>query len=226
MQCTGRCTGFTGAGSTEQDLVRRYIRITLAPACRTHRTCQNNKRDRASASSNKQLGGPVDPTLSADQIIRAIKSAGIRFIVALPDRTTSEHLLKPMLKDPDFQVVQVCKEDEGVSICCGLYAAGHRSLLLMQHTGLLDSVNNMRGSAVEGKNPVCMMVGLLQMEPGLKPTQSKRYGLRIVEPVLDAMQIEHHLMQTDDDIEAIGPAIEKSYATETPVVLLVGTEPK
>ena len=58
--------------------------------------------------------------LRAADLITAIKSAGIRFIVALPDRTTSEHLLKPMLTDPELRVVQVCKEDEGVSICSGL----------------------------------------------------------------------------------------------------------
>jgi sulfopyruvate decarboxylase TPP-binding subunit len=168
----------------------------------------------------------VEPALSAVQIIREIKRAGIRFIVALPDRTTSEHLLKPMLKDPEFQVVQVCKEDEGISVCCGLHSTGHRALLLIQHTGLLDSINALRGSGMEGRNPVCLMVGLLQMEPGLKPAQSKRYGLRIVEPVLDAMQIEHHLLQTSDDIGGLVPAIENAYSKQLPVVFLIGTEPR
>ena len=93
-------------------------------------------------------------SLDATAIISAIKASGIRFIVALPDRTTSEAVLKPMLCDPDFKVVQVCKEDEGLSICAGLYAAGHRSLLVMQYTGLLDSVNALRGVAKEGKNPI------------------------------------------------------------------------
>lgn len=167
----------------------------------------------------------MEPILDAVQIIREIKRAGIRFIVAVPDRTTSEHLLKPMQKDPDFQVVQVCKEDEGLSICCGLYSTGHRALLLIQHTGLLDSINALRGSGIEGKNPVCLMVGLLQLEPGVKPTQSKRYGLRIVEPVLDAMGIEHHLLDTTSDIAKVVPAIEKAYSNETPVVLLVAREP-
>lgn len=168
----------------------------------------------------------MEPILDAVQIIREIKRGGIRFIVAVPDRTTSEHLLKPMQKDPDFQVVQVCKEDEGLSICCGLYSTGHRALLLIQHTGLLDSINALRGSGIEGQNPVCMMVGLLQLEPGVKPTQSKRYGLRIVEPILDAMQIEHHLLETSGDIAKVVPAIEKAYSHQTPVVLLVATEPK
>jgi sulfopyruvate decarboxylase subunit alpha len=163
--------------------------------------------------------------LWAVDVVHAIKRAGIRFIVALPDRTTSEHLLKPLMRDPELHVVQICKEDEGVSICSGLYAAGQRALLLMQHTGLLDSVNALRGIAMEGHNPVCMMVGLLNKEPGVPPTQSKSYGIRVVEPVLDAMQITHHLIETSQDVAQIVPAIEAAYAHSLPVVLLIGREP-
>lgn len=169
---------------------------------------------------------PEDPArLQAADLIKAIKRAGIRFIVALPDRTTSEHLLKPMMQDPELRVVQICKEDEGVSICSGLYAAGQRALLLMQYTGLLDSVNALRGVAVEGQNPVCMMVGLLNKEPGVPPSQSKRYGVRIVEPVLDAMEIEHHWIEAPADADHIVPAIDRAYARLLPVVMLIGREP-
>ncbi len=164
--------------------------------------------------------------LEANEIIDEIKRAGIRFVVALPDRTTSHHLLKNIMRDPDFRVVQVCKEDEGISVCGGLYSAGHRALLLIQYTGLLDSINSLRGVAVEGQNPVCLMVGLLGKEPGVEPTKSKRYGLRIVEPILDAMGIEHHLIEGSDDTEKIHPAIQQAYARQAPVVLLIGREPK
>lgn len=164
--------------------------------------------------------------LKASDIIREIKRASIRFVVALPDRTTSERLLKPILKERDLKVVQVCKEDEGISICSGLYSSGQRALLLIQHTGLLDSINSLRGVAVEGQNPVCLMVGLLGKEPGVAPTQSKRYGLRIVEPILDAMGIEHHLIEEPADVTKIVPAVERAYDRSAPVVLLIGREPR
>jgi sulfopyruvate decarboxylase subunit alpha len=167
----------------------------------------------------------VNEQLKASEIIKEIKRAGIHFVVALPDRVTSERLLKPMLRDPELRVVQVCKEDEGVSICSGLYAAGHRALLLIQYTGLLDSLNAMRGIAVEGKNPVCFMVGLLGKEPNVPPTQSKKYGLRIVEPILDVMQVEHLLIEASDDLGKIVPAVERAYERSAPVVMLIGREP-
>ncbi|MBI2360821.1 MAG: decarboxylase [Deltaproteobacteria bacterium] len=167
----------------------------------------------------------TDGSIRAADIIKELKRAGIRFVVAVPDRVTSERLLKPMLRDPDFRVVQVCKEDEGVSVCSGLHCTGHRSLLLIQYTGFLDSINALRAVAVEGQNPVCMMIGLLGKEPDVPPTGSRRYGLRIVEPILDAMGIEHDLIERFGDAAKIAPAIEHAYARSQPVALLVGREP-
>jgi sulfopyruvate decarboxylase TPP-binding subunit len=174
------------------------------------------------------MGGalvPLGRAPTGSDIIREIKRAAIRFVVALPDRTTSEHLLKPILGDRDFEVVKVCKEDEGISVCSGLYCAGHKALLLIQYTGLLDSINALSRIGVEGENPVCMMVGLLGKEPGVPPAESKRYSLRIVVPILDAMGIEHCLIETAEDVTKIVPAVTSAYERSRPVAMLIGREP-
>lgn len=167
-----------------------------------------------------------DYPLTAEVIKNQFKRAGIHFVVALPDRVTSHYLLKGLIADPEFKVVQVCKEDEGVSICSGLYAAGHKSVFMMQYTGFLDSINAIRGVAVEGHFPVCMVVGLLGKEPDVAPTQSKKYGVKIIEPILDVMGIEHHLIERDADANQIGPVIDKSFATSSPSAILIGREPR
>ena len=168
----------------------------------------------------------VDYPLTAGAIKKELKNAGIHFVVALPDRVTSHFLLKGLLADPDFRVVQVCKEDEGISICTGLYAAGQKSVLMMQYTGLLDSINSLRGIGVEGRSPVCMIVGLLGKEPDVAPTQSQKYGVKIIEPILDVMGIEHHLIECNDDVRQIVPAMEKAYANSFPTAILIGREPR
>jgi sulfopyruvate decarboxylase TPP-binding subunit len=164
--------------------------------------------------------------LTAEAIKQQFKRAGVRFVVALPDRVTSHYLLKGLLSDPDFHVVQVCKEDEGVSICSGLYAAGHKSVLMMQYTGFLDSINAIRGVGVEGRFPVCMIVGLLGKEPDVAPTKSKKYGVKIIEPILDVMGIEHHLIERNADAEQIGPVIDKTFSNSFPSAILIGREPR
>jgi sulfopyruvate decarboxylase TPP-binding subunit len=164
--------------------------------------------------------------LTAEAIKQQFKRAGVRFVVALPDRVTSHYLLKGLLSDPDFHVVQVCKEDEGVSICSGLYTAGHKSVLMMQYTGFLDSINAIRGVGVEGRFPVCMIVGLLGKEPDVAPTKSKKYGVKIIEPILDVMGIEHHLIERNADAEQIGPVIDKTFSNSFPSAILIGREPR
>lgn len=146
-------------------------------------------------------------------------------MVALPDIVTSDGLLWPLSTDRDLKLVRICKEDEGVAICAGLSFCDRKALLLIQNTGLFDSLNAVRAVAAEYELPICMMVGLQGKEPDLLPAQSSKYAVRIVEPVLDAMEIEHELLQDAADIDKIAPAIARAYARSRPVVILVGRSP-
>jgi len=158
-------------------------------------------------------------------IVEAIKRSGVEFVISVPDRVTSETVLRRVASDSALRLVRVCKEDEGVSICAALSFCGKRAVLLMQNTGLLDSVNALRGIAVEYRLPVVMMVGLLAHESDAPPVQSRSYGVRIVTPILDAMGIEHEFLHGAGDEQRIAPAIERAYVNSTPLVLLVGRSP-
>lgn len=168
---------------------------------------------------------PDEQQLHGASIIAAIKASGIEFVVSVPDITTSEGLLRPIARDPDLRLIRICKEDEGVAICTGLAFCDRRSLLLIQNTGLMDSINAVRAVAVEYEQPVCMMVGLQGKEPDRKPRESAKYGVRIVEPILEIMGIDQHLIETDSDVARIRPAIDAAYARSRPVVLLIGRSP-
>jgi sulfopyruvate decarboxylase TPP-binding subunit len=163
--------------------------------------------------------------LKGSGIIAAIKASGIEFILSVPDIVTSGGLLRPIARDPELKLIRVCKEDECIGIASGLHYSDKRALTLIQYTGFLDSLNAIRAVAVEYKQPICMMVGLLGHEPERAPTESGRYGVRIIEPICDAMGIPHHLISQDSDVAKIKPAIEKAYADSFPVALLIGRRP-
>jgi sulfopyruvate decarboxylase TPP-binding subunit len=163
--------------------------------------------------------------LRGSSIIAAVKAGGVEFVLSVPDIVTSEGLLRPIAHDPALRLIRVCKEDECIGIAMGLAMSGRRALTLIQNTGLLDSLNAVRAVAVEYQQPICLMVGLLQREPDRPPRESERYGVRIVEPILDAMGIAHHLIEAEGDVARIAPAIETAYATSRPVALLIGRRP-
>ena len=155
-------------------------------------------------------------------IVASLKAARVGFVVAVPDIVTSEHLLWPISSDSDFRLVRLCKEDEGVSICTGLAFCNQRAVLMMQQTGLMDSLNAIRAVAVEYQQPICMIVGLQGKEPDRPASASAKYGVRIIEPVLDVMQIDRITIDAPEDVAGLAPAIERAYALSRPLVALVG----
>src|SRR5262245_3666459 len=163
--------------------------------------------------------------LHGSSIIAALKASAIEFILSVPDIVTRGGLLRPIARDPQLKLIRVCKEDECIGIACGLAYCDKRALILIQHTGFLDSINAIRGVAVEYKQPICMMIGLLQHNPEATPRNSKSYGVRIVEPILEAMGIPFHYIGEEIDVAKIRPAIENAYAQSFPVAMLVGRRP-
>jgi sulfopyruvate decarboxylase subunit alpha len=171
---------------------------------------------------------PSSPPMSpprGENIITQLKQAGVSIIVSVPDIVTSDGLLWPISKDPDFRLVRVCKEDEGVSICAALSYSNTRAVLLMQQTGLMDSLNAIRAIAMDYHQPVCMMVGLQGKAATETVTESASYGVRIIPPILDAMALRHIGIDSDEDTTKISPAIDGAYQSGDALCFLVGQPP-
>lgn len=162
---------------------------------------------------------------SGPGIIAEIKKAGVEFVISVPDIVTSEGLLWPLSKDNELNLVRVCKEDEGVSICGAMSYNNTRAVLLMQQTGLMDSLNAIRAIGMDYQLPICMMVGLQGKEPERKPAESNAYGVWIIEPVLKAMGIEYRLIEEPDDVNHIAQDIDRAYRNSSVFCFLIGRSP-
>jgi sulfopyruvate decarboxylase TPP-binding subunit len=173
-----------------------------------------------------EAAGVTLERLRGPQIVTEIKKAGVSHILSVPDLHTSKGLLHPISVDPDLKHIRVCKEDECLGIAAGLTYGNLRSLILIQYTGFLYAMNAIRGVAIEQKLSVCMMIGLLGKEPGVLPIESRRYGVRIIEPILDVLGIPHTCIETDADTPRISAAIDEAWRTSRPTAILIGGRPE
>ena len=164
--------------------------------------------------------------LHGAKVIEQIKAAGVKYILSVPDLHTSSGLLRPIANDGEFEHIRVCKEDECLGVAAGLTYGILRSLMLVQYTGFLYAMNAIRGVAIEQKLPICMMIGMLGKEPGVPPTQSRRFGLRIIEPILDVMGITRTCIESDADVHRIAPAIDEAWRLSRPTAILIGGRPE
>jgi sulfopyruvate decarboxylase subunit alpha len=82
---------------------------------------------------------PVDVT-SSEAVYQGMKRSGIDFVVSVPCLNLKDVI--PMVdRDPDIIHVPVTREEEGVGVCAGAYMGGRRPAMLMQNSGLGNSVN-------------------------------------------------------------------------------------
>ena len=163
--------------------------------------------------------------LKGASLIRSLKKSRVEMIAALPDIVTCDAILWPITRDADFTLVPVCKEDEGVSICAALSYCNKRAALLIQHTGFLDSINAIRCIAMEYQLPIVMIVGLQGMEPDRAPLDSGKLGIRILEPICNAMGLSYKVLTGEDDAALVSESIDWAYENSRPVALLIATTP-
>jgi sulfopyruvate decarboxylase subunit beta len=167
----------------------------------------------------------ADDPIRGATVIGALKAAGVEIVVALPDLETCEKLLWPIRSDPDLRLIQVCKEDEGISICAALSYCDKRAIMSMQHTGFLDSINAIHHIPVNYDLPVIMIVGLQGLEAGQPPAEADRPDIRFVIPALEAMGLGYSMLDREKDAAALTATIGECYATSKPHVFLFGRRP-
>lgn len=175
-------------------------------------------------AANREAVTPLAP-LKGSSLIRSLKQSGVEVIVALPDIVTCDAILWPVTRDPHFTLVPVCKEDEGVSICGALSYCNKRAVLLMQHTGFLDSINAIRSIAVEYQLPIVMIIGLQGLEPDRAPRDSERLGIHILEPICSAMGLSYRILTGESHAVVVSESMDWAYENSRPVVLLIATTP-
>ena len=72
----------------------------------------------------------MDAKQAAQNVVAAIKQAGIEFVATLPDENIVE-IIKAVDHDPDLEHIPLCREEEGIGICAGLYLTGKKTSLIM-----------------------------------------------------------------------------------------------
>ena len=73
-------------------------------------------------------------------VYSGLKSSGIDFVASVPC-INMQQLLKLIDADPEIVHVPVTREEEGVGLCAGAWMGGKRPALLMQNSGLGNSIN-------------------------------------------------------------------------------------
>lgn len=94
---------------------------------------------------------------SSQAVFQGLKNAGIDFVVSLPCVNLAK-IIEMVEDDPDITHVPVTREEEGFGICAGAYLGGKKIAILMQNSGLGNSVNVLASLYKLYKLPILMIM--------------------------------------------------------------------
>jgi sulfopyruvate decarboxylase subunit alpha len=94
---------------------------------------------------------------AAQNVVGAIKQAGIEYVATLPDENIVE-LIKAVDRDPELKHIPLCREEEGIGICAGLYLTGKKTALIMQNAGFLNSCNALTTMSLQFQIPALLLI--------------------------------------------------------------------
>ncbi len=133
---------------------------------------------------------------SSQTIYQALKEAGINFVVSLPCVNLGK-LMDMIDCDRDIIHVPVNREEEGFGICAGAYLGGKKTAILMQNSGLGNSVNVLASLYKLYQLPIIMIISHRGTNGEFMNAQVPMGKATI--GVLDALEIEYFIPKTPDD---------------------------
>ena len=164
---------------------------------------------------------PVARSVSAEAILHELLELRISHVINVPD-THQRTLLKALSQQSQIKLLTACTEDEAVAINAGLWIGGQRPVLSIQQVGLLAALNNVKGIAMDGRVPTCMLVGYFGRDVMLSARDNPGRGVNLIEPTLDAWGVAYFPIEGPEQISAIGEAYRYSLEHEGPAVVLIG----
>jgi sulfopyruvate decarboxylase subunit alpha len=157
----------------------------------------------------------MDPSLA---VYRGVKRAGIDFAASVPC-VNLQQLLHLVSDDPDIIHVPVTREEEGVGLCAGAWIGDRRPALLMQNSGLGNSINALASLDFLYEIPLIMIISHRGCEG--EPIVGQVPMGRLTPKLLDAMEIAHFSPSLTEAEETVALAWEQAEAQRRPVAVLL-----
>ena len=152
--------------------------------------------------------------LWASGVCAGVHAAGSRDVVYVPDNPLSHVLREFGEQYPDVRLMLATREEEAFGMAAGLYLGGRRPTVMLQSSGLGNSLNALTSLLVPYQIPVLIVVSMRGDAGEWNPAQEPMG--RAVRPVFDAITIPHTTVESAEAAsETVRGAGTTAFATHT-----------
>jgi sulfopyruvate decarboxylase subunit alpha len=125
----------------------------------------------------------------ASGVCAGVHAAGSRHVIYVPDNPLAHVLHAFREQYPDVKTTLATREEEAFGIAAGLYLGGARPTVMLQSSGLGNSLNALTSLLIPYQIPVLIVIS---MRGGASEWNAAQMPMgRAVRPILDAMGVPH-----------------------------------
>lgn len=152
------------------------------------------------------------------KLYEVIKNSKIDLILSLPC-IMLKNLLLLIEEKNEIQHIPITREEEGVGIAAGAYLGGKFPAILMQNSGLGNSINAIKSLLQLFKIPIVFIMSHRGAE-GEKILAQIPMG-KLTPELLDLLEIKTFIINSKDQINNIETAIELSASSGVSICILL-----
>jgi len=150
------------------------------------------------------------------EVIDIMKSCGIEIVLTLPcDKIKN---LLAMIPE-NFKEIPLTREENGIGIAAGLFLAGKKPAMMIQSTGIGNSLNVISSLNTTYGIPLPILASWRGIYKEGIPAQVQ-FGKNL-EAILDGAQVPYLSVSVVSDLPLIKKAINQSYKSNSPVAILL-----
>ncbi len=135
----------------------------------------------------------------AGGVCEGLTAAGITHVVYVPDNPLS-HVLNALEGYPRIRTTLATREEEAFGIAAGLYLGGVQSAVMLQSSGLGNSLNAITSLVVPYQIPMLILISM-RGDAGEWNAAQVPMG-RAVRPILESMGIPHATVESAETTAA------------------------
>tara|TARA_Y100000996_G_scaffold316872_1_gene253053 strand:- start:86 stop:586 length:501 start_codon:yes stop_codon:yes gene_type:complete len=151
------------------------------------------------------------------KIIKNLKKGGVNFYLSVPCKLLA-NMIKILEKDKDVYYSSVPREEEGMGICAGAYLGNKLPCIMMQNTGIGNSVNAIVSLLQLYSMPVVFLISY-RGTPG-EQVGAQGGMAKITEDILNKLQIPILHCSSEKDLDKITVYINHAKIMESPIAIL------
>ena len=153
----------------------------------------------------------------SQKIITNLKSGVVDFFLSVPCKLLA-NMITILENDKDIYYSAIPREEEGMGICAGAYLGNKLPCIMMQNTGIGNSVNSIVSLLQLYQMPVVFLISY-RGTPG-EPVGAKGGMASITEDILNTLRIPMLHCNTEEDLEKISTFTNHAKVIESPVAVL------